>query len=386
MIKALKIRLYPTEEQEILMRKHIGCQRFIYNWALAKNIELYKQEQKKYSTTDLGKMLTQYKKQGEVIWLNEVSNATLKEAIRNLDKAYNNFFKKRAELPKFKSKRKSNEIFYSRYDKIKFINNTVNLEKIGKIKYKSNYNVDLITVTKFLNPTVSFNGRVWILSVGIEEEKPNVKLEDKILAIDLGIKQLAIVNIAGLDIPNINKARIVKNLERKLKRFQKQVSGKYELNKIKKGGENRYQFNKTSNIIKLEKKIKKLHSKLRNIRLNYIHQATNKMVKTKPSMIVMEDLKISNMMKNKHLAKSIQQQGFYTFINQIKYKCERYGIKFIQVPTFYPSSKTCSCCGTIKKDLKLSDREFICPNCSFRCDRDKNAAYNLAGYGLSLSL
>lgn len=103
-------------------------------------------------------------------------------------------------------------------------------------------------------------------------------------------------------------------------------------------------------------------------------------------MIVMEDLKISNMMKNKHLAKSIQQQGFYTFINQMKYKCERYGIKFIQAPTFYPSSKTCSCCGTIKKDLKLSDREFICPNCSFKCDRDKNAAYNLANYGLSLSL
>lgn len=103
-IKALKIRLYPTEEQEILMRKHIGCQRFIYNWALAKNMELYKQEQKKYSTIDLGKILTEYKKQGEVIWLNEVSNATLKEAIRNLDKAYSNFFKKRAELPKFKSK------------------------------------------------------------------------------------------------------------------------------------------------------------------------------------------------------------------------------------------------------------------------------------------
>ncbi|SHK61234.1 transposase, IS605 OrfB family, central region [Paramaledivibacter caminithermalis DSM 15212] len=145
----------------------------------------------------------------------------------------------------------------------------------------------------------------------------------------------------------------------------------------KKGGS----YQKTKNIAKIEKKIKKLHRKLQNIRLNHIHQTTSKMVKAKPSRVVMEDLKVSNMMKNKHLAKAIANQGFYTFINQMNYKCEKYGIEFIQTPTFYPSSKTCSNCGTIKKDLKLSDRVYKC-ECGFTCDRDKNASYNLANYGL----
>ena len=380
MIKGFTIRLYPTIEQDILMRKHIGCQRYIYNWGLALNNELYKQEQKKYSTTELGKMLTQYKKEDEVSWLNEVSNATLKEALRNLDKAYTGFFKGRSKLPRFKSKKKSSATFYSRYEKVKFYENgTVNLEKIGKVNYKSSYDLDLTKVSKFSNPTVTFNGRCWVLNIGIDIE-PNVnKLEDKVLAIDLGIKQLAIVNIDGLDVPNINKTRVVKALEKKLKRLQKQCSRKYLLNK--RGGS----YFKTESIKKLELKIKKLHRKLKNIRLNYIHQATSKLVKTNARLVVMENLKVSNMMKNRHLAKAIQQQCFYEFINQMKYKCAFYGIEFIQVPTFYPSSKTCSCCGNIKKNLKLSDRTYKCDKCGLVVDRDKNATYNLANYGLSIS-
>ena len=147
MIKGFTIRLYPTIEQDILMRKHIGCQRYIYNWGLALNNELYKQEQKKYSTTELGKMLTQYKKLDEVKWLNEVSNATLKEALRNLDKAYAGFYKGRNKLPRFKTKKKYSSTFYSRYDKVKFYENgTVNLEKIGKVNYKSSYDLDLTKI------------------------------------------------------------------------------------------------------------------------------------------------------------------------------------------------------------------------------------------------
>ncbi|MPM43993.1 IS200/IS605 family transposase [bioreactor metagenome] len=323
-------------------------------------------------------MLTKYKK--EVEWLNEVSNATLKEGLRNLDKSYTNFFKKRAKLPKFKSKKNHNNTFYSRYEKIKFYDDgTVNLEKIGKVKYKSSYNIDFNQITKFSNPNVVFNGRCWLLRFSVKIEHKTIQLENKVLGIDLGIKQLAIVNESGLDIPNINKTKVVRNLENKLKRFQKQVSRKYENNR--EGG----RYHKTQNIIKLELKIKKLHRKLTNIRLNHIHQATSKMVKSKPKIIVMEDLKISNMLKNRHLAKSIQQQGLYKFIEQMKYKCEWNGIKFVQVDTFYPSSKMCSCCGSIKKDLKLSDRIYRCSNCGFECDRDKNAAYNLANYGLGLS-
>lgn len=379
MKKGFTIRLYPTYEQDILMRKHIGCQRYIYNWGLAKNKELYELEQKKYSITELGKILTQYKKQEDVSWLNEVSNATLKEALRNLDKAYSNFFKGLSGFPKFKSKKHSNATFYSRYDKIKFYSNgTVNLEKIGKVKFKSSYNIDFTTITKFSNPTVTWNGRCWVLNFTIEIEPSFEKLEDKVLAIDLGIKQLAIVNIDGLDIPNINKSRVVKALEKKLKRLQRQCSKKYIMNK--KGDS----YQKTKNIAKLELRIRKLHRKLRNIRNNHIHQATSKMVKTNPFMIVMESLNVSNLMKNRHLAKSIAQQGFYKFIEQMKYKCGFRGIKFVQAPTFYPSSKMCSNCGSIKKDLKLSDRIYKC-SCGFTCDRDKNSCFNLAKYGLSLS-
>lgn len=377
-MKSFTIRLYPTKEQEELMRKHIGCQRYIYNWGLNLNNELYKKEQKKYSLIELSKMLTKYKK--EVEWLNEVSNATLKEGLRNLDKAYTNFYKKRAKLPKFKSKKTHNSTFYSRYEKVKFYENgTVNLEKIGKVKCKSSYDIDFTNITKFSNPNVTFNGRCWVLTFSIDIKNEYIKLNDKVLGIDLGIKQLAIVNDDDLDISNINKTKKVKDLEKKLKKLQRQCSRKYELNK--KGGI----YQKTKNIAKLELKIKKLHRKLKNIRLNHVHQSTTKIVKTKPSMVVMEDLKISNMMKNRHLAKSIQQQGFYTFITQMKYKCEVLGIKFIQVPTFYPSSKQCSCCGNIKKDLKLSDRIYKC-DCGFVCDRDKNASYNLANYGLEISL
>ena len=271
-MKGFTIRLYPTKEQEELIRKHIGCQRYVYNWALALNNELYKQEGKKYSTTELGKMLTQYKKEAK--WLNEVSNATLKEAIRNLDKAYTNFYKQRSKLPKFKSKKRHNNTFYSRYDRIKFYKNgTVNLEKIGKVKCKSSYDIDFTEITKFSNPNVIFNGRCWVLTFSIDIKNEYIELSDKVLGIDLGIKQLAIVNDDGLDIPNINKTKKVRELEKKLKRLQRQCSKKYENNKI--GG----CYQKTKNIAKLELKIKKLHRKLKNIRLNHIHQATTKIVK-----------------------------------------------------------------------------------------------------------
>lgn len=350
-MKSLKIRLYPTKEQEILFKKHIGAERYIYNWGLSLNNELYKTEKIKYSSVDLSKMLTQYKK--ECLWLNEVSNATLKESIRNLDKAYTNFYKKRAELPKFKSKKHCKLSFYSRYDKIYFKDNVVNLEKIGKVKYKSSYDIDLTRISKFSNPHVSYNGRCWVLA--------------------LGIKDLAICS-NNMVFKNINKTRVIKNLEKRLRRLQRKVSRKYDMNK--KGGS----YNKTSNIIKLEERIKKLHRKLNNIRQDYIHKSTTSIVKTKPCRVVMEDLNVKGMMKNKHLSKAIQQQNLYEFIRQMKYKCEWLGIEFVQVGRFYPSSKTCSCCGNIKKDLKLSDRTYICQECGLVIDRDLNASINLANY------
>jgi len=200
--------------------------------------------------------------------------------------------------------------------------------------------------------------------------------------VDLGLKDLAIVSNIDKPFKNINKAKEVKRLKKKLKRKQKQVSRKYEDGKIRIGkeGENRYKFTKTNNIKKLERELKLIQRRLSNIRLNHIHQTTTAIVKTKPSRIVVEDLNVKGMLKNKHLSKAIQEQCFHKFISILEYKSKFNDIEFVKADRFYPSSKTCSCCGAIKKDLKLKDRVFVCPSCNARMDRDKNASINLSRY------
>ena len=189
------------------------------------------------------------------------------------------------------------------------------------------------------------------------------------------MKDLAICS-NGMTFKNINKTKEVKRLKKVLKRKQRQCSRKYEQNK--KGKE----YVKTNNIIKLEKEIRLLHRRLTNIRSNHIHQATNKIVKTKPSRVVMETLNIKGMMKNRHLLKAIAEQCLYEFKRQIQYKCEKYGIEFVEADKWFPSSKTCSCCGAIKKDLKLKDRVYQC-SCGLKIDRDLNASINLSRYKLA---
>ena len=378
MNKAIKIRLFPTKEQEILMFKSIGCSRFVYNWALNKCSERYEQGEK-YFIKEIRKEFTQFKKNEDYKWLNEVSNTTMVEAIRNLDKAFQNFFKRIGKYPKFKTKRKSKQSFYVRHDSLYFLKEKCNIEKIGKVKYKTNYKIPQgRNVIKFSNPYCSYDGKYWYLSFGIEVEENQTTLnKDLSIGIDLGIKDLAVVNVLDKPIKNINKSKKVRKLKKRLKRLQRQVSRKYEANK--QGNK----FVKTNNIIKLEKRIKLLHRKLSNIRNNHIHQATNKIVKLKPYRVVMEDLNVKGMMKNKHLSKAIQEQGFYEFKRQMEYKCNFNGIEFVQVDRFYPSSKMCSCCGNIKKDLKLKDRVYKCDNCGLEIDRDYNASINLGNYGLA---
>lgn len=249
-------------------------------------------------------------------------------------------------------------------------------KKIGKIKYRSSYEIDFTKEISFKNPHVSFNGRCWVLTFGLELKNEVDIPTDNVIGIDLGIKYLAVCS-DGVVYKNINKDVSVKKLEKRLKRLQRKVSRKYKLNK--KGG-NRYI--KTNNIKKLEKDIKHIHRRLKNIRLNHLHQTTADIVKTKPCKVVMEDLYIKDMMKNKLMAKHVQKIGLYEFIRQMKYKCEWNGIKFIQVDRYYPSSKMCSKCGNIKHDLKLSDRRYTC-ECGLNIDRDFNASLNLMNYGLS---
>lgn len=372
MKKAFKIRLLPTEQQKELMFKSIGCSRFVYNWALNRINELQKQGIK-YNMSDIRKEFTQIKKQDKFTWLNEVSNTTMVESMRNLDKAFKQFFKTKKGYPKFKTKRKSKQSFYIRYNHLYFKNNVCNIEKIGKVKFKTNYN---IPECKYSNPYCSYDGKYWYLSFTIEVEENQTTLnKDLSIGIDLGVKDLAICS-NGSKFNNINKTKRAKKIKKKLKRLQRQISRKYELNKVNN------KFVKTNNIIKLEKQIKLLYRKLYNIRSNYIHQITNKIIKLKPYRIVMEDLNVKGMMKNKHLSKAIQEQCFYEFIRQMKYKCEWNGIEFIQANRYFPSSKKCSCCSSIKKDLKLKDRIFRCDVCGLIIDRDYNASINLANYEL----
>lgn len=274
--------------------------------------------------------------------------------------------------PRFKSRKRSKKSFYHDNVKLKVKDNKlVKIEKVGWIKT----NEQLPIGVKYTNPRISYDNKYWYLSVGIEQEGIQEELTEISLGIDLGLKNLAICS-DGAIYKNINKTCTVKKIEKKLKRLQRQISRKYEKNK--KGKE----YVKTKNIIKLEKQIQQVHRRLTNIRNNYLHQTTTSIVKTKPYRIAIEDLAVSNMMKNKHLSDAIRKQGFYEFRRQLEYKCNFRGINLVVADRFYPSSKSCSQCGKIKKDLKLKDRVYKC-SCGLNIDRDLNASINLSKYKLA---
>ncbi|OXS74682.1 RNA-guided endonuclease InsQ/TnpB family protein [Domibacillus enclensis] len=369
MITAKKVRLKPTPEQEVLLWKSAGTARFIYNWTLNRQEEQFKSGGKFISDNDLRKEVTVMKKTEDLKWIGDVSNNVAKQAVKDAYDAYKKFFKGLAEKPRFKSRRKSKASFYNDSIKLKIKDHSALIEKVGWIKTAEQLPIGV----NYSNPRISHDGKYWYLSVGIEQEFKEESLSGEVIGIDLGIKDLAICS-DGQVFKNINKTKEVRKIDKRLRRLQRSVSRKYEMNK--EGS----RFVKTSNTIKVEKQIRHLHRRLANIRNNHLHQSTHSIVKTKPCKVVMEDLNVTGMMKNRHLAKAIQKQKLYEFTRQMKYKCEKYGIEFMQVDRFFPSSKTCSSCGTIKKDLKLSDRTFTC-TCGLKIDRDRNASLNLAKAG-----
>ena len=376
MIKGYKVRLLPTKEQEELMFKSIGCSRFAYNWGINR-VKEYREQGKKYSMNDISKEFTQLKKVKEFEWLNEVSSKVTQESLRNLDKSFKQFFKTKKGYPKFKSKKKSKQSFYVRCDRLYFLDDYCNIEKIGKVKYKTNFKIPIgRNEYKFMNPYCVFNGKKWLICFGMDISENQVnfeKNENLKIGIDLGIKDLAICS-NGMVFKNINKTKRVERLKSKLKHLQRSVSRKYEQNKQ---GD---KYIKTNNIIKLEKQIALIYKRLADIRDNHMYQSINTILKKRPYKIIMEDLDVKRMMKNKHKAESIAEQRFYKFISTMKYKCEWHGIEFVQANRWFPSSKTCSNCGNIKKDLKLRDRVYICPKCGLIIDRDINASINLMNY------
>ena len=380
MIKSYKIRLLPNQEQEQLLWKHVNISRFIWNWGLGYQLELFKNGEKYLSGYSLRKVLTQLKQKEEYSWLSEISSHTLSNIILDLDETYKRFFKKSSGKPKFKKKNKTEPKFPVRQDSFYLINSCANIEKIGKIKYQTDFDLPQGREYKFTNPRIKYINNKWILSFGMECENQACELTNNSMGIDLGIKDLAVVS-NGKDkivFKNINKTKRVKKLKSKLKHLQRNISRKYDFNNKHNIFDSKW-F-KSKSILKTESLAKDIYYKLSNIRKNYTHQTTSKLVSKLPKIITMEDLNISGMMKNKHLSKAIAEQNWDEFIRQIKYKSEWKGIEFIQVGKFFPSSKTCSGCGHINKNLKLSDRIYGCPCCGLRIDRDYNAAINLMNY------
>ena len=405
--------LLPNNKQKARLFEFAGTARFAYNWALDRQMKAFEKGEKFIRNNDLRKEFTVLRNSAGYEWMKTISNNVSKQAIKDSCDAYFKFFekqkrtnikytkKKLAHLerigknptvydmnghPKFKSRRNGNFKFYQDTDKIKITSTHVKLEKITTSKRKSRQKLNWIKLAEvdripvgvsYKQPRISYDGLNWWLSVSVECETSQDENCNEAIGIDLGLKDLAILS-NGTVYPNINKTQVIKKMNKRKRKLQRRISRKYEINKTKGGT-----LKKTGNIIKSERQLLKLHHRLKNIRHNYIHQITSAIINRKPKLIVLEDLNIQGMMKNKHLAKAVQEQCLYEFRRQIEYKSEWSSIKVIVADRYYPSSKTCIKCGYIKKDLKLKERIYHCPQCDNEIDRDLQAAINLKIYGES---
>lgn len=375
--------LVPNNKQKTKLFRYASTFRFAYNWTLGREKENYENGGKFISDGDLRKEFTQLKKTEEYSWLNEISNNVTKQAIKDACNAYKRFFKGYSKFPKFKSRKHSTPSFFQDNVKIQFTDTHVKVEGFAVSKKKNKQKLNWIKLAecgriptknvKYTNPRIKYDGLNWYITVGVEYEEYTCLPTNEAIGIDLGIKDLAICS-DGNTYKNMNKTQKVKKLEKRKRRLQRSISRSYEKNKK---GES---YCKTDNVIKKEKKLLRLNRRLTNIRHDHLHKTTSEIIKRKPSFICIEDLNISGMMKNKHLSKVVQQQGFYEFRRQIEYKSAWNNIPVVIADRFFPSSKLCSCCGNIKKDLKLSDRIYKC-ECGNVIDRDYQAALNLKKYG-----
>lgn len=379
MLKSYKTEIKPTLEQMQIINKTIGTCRFVYNFYLAHNKEIYEKEKKFVSGMDFSKWLNNVylKENPEYSWIKDVSSKSVKQSIMNADRAFKRFFKGQSKFPNFKKKGKPDVKMYFVKTDTKIIipceRHRIKIPTLGWVRIKEKGYIPINSSTHIIKSgTVSCKAGRYYVSVLIEEqEKPQSKLNDFGIGIDLGVKDFAITS-NRITKKNINKSSRLKKLEKQLKRAQRCLSRKYEdYKKRKKKGEATRQ-----NIQKQIVKVQKLHHRIDNIRADYINKSINEIVKTKPSYITIEDLNVLGMMKNKHLSKAVASQKFYEFRTRLEVKCKEIGIELRVVDRWYPSSKLCHECGCIKRDLKLSDREYIC-ECGYHADRDFNASLNL---------
>ncbi|HHD2584251.1 TPA: RNA-guided endonuclease InsQ/TnpB family protein [Clostridium perfringens] len=387
MKKAYKIEINPTDEQKSKIHRTIGVSRFVYNFYIAYNKEIYEREGKFVSGMDFSKWLNNeyIPNNQEMKWIKEVSSKATKQAIMNGDKAFRDFFKKAKGFPKFKKKKNQDvKAYFPKNNKTDWTleRHRVKIPTLGWVRLKEFGYIPINSIVK--SGTVSQKADRYYVSILVEEtdiEISNSNIGMKIfnnnnegIGIDLGIKEFAVCS-DGIKFKNINKTSTVKKVEKKLKREQRKLSRKYESLKIR--NKNIKEGRATrQNIQKQIVKVQKLHQRLANTRTDYINKTVSKIVKQKPSYVTIEDLNVKGMMKNKHLSKAIVSQKFFEFKTKLISKCKQNNIELRIVDRFYPSSKTCSNCGKVKKDLKLSDRIYKC-SCGFNIDRDLNASINL---------
>ena len=379
LLKSFKTEINPTQEQMQKINRAIGTCRFVYNFYLAHNKELYDSEKRFLSGMDFQKWLNNIylKENPEYLWIKEVSSKSVKQSIMNADKAFKRFFKKQSGFPRFKKKNRADVKMY-------FIRNNPNdclcerhrisIPTLGWVRLKEKgYIPTSKQGYRIKSGTVSRKAGRYYVSVLIDmpdTEKPQLNTFG--LGIDLGIKEFAVMS-NGIVKKNINKTAKLRKLEKQLKREQRCLSRKYEdvKKRNKKKGEATRQ-----NIQKQLLRVQKLHQRIDNIRTDYMNKTIAEIVKNKPSYITIEDLNVKGMMKNRHLAKAVASQKFYEFRIKLETKCKETGIELRIVDRWYPSSKLCHKCGSLKKDLKLSDRKYIC-KCGYHADRDFNASLNL---------
>jgi putative transposase len=359
-LKAYKFRLYPNRKQEVLMAKTFGCVRFVYNKALGIKTAIYQTEKRNISVFDLTNQMVEWKKQKEYAWLSEVNSQSLQMSLRNLDSAFTLFYKDKNKYPVFKNKYSKQSFQNPQYTKVNFEKNKVFLPKFkdgitcifhrkfeGKIKTS--------TVTK------TASGKYFIaILVEVEDQIPEklIPSESKALGIDLGLKHFATYS----DGTRINNPKFLKNKLKKLKKLQRRLSKK----------------KKDSNNRKKQKiKVAKLHEKISNSRKNFLHKITNNLVENQNyTSFVIEDLAISNMMKNSRLSRAIADVSWFSFKEMLSYKCKQTGKNLLVIGKFEPSSKLCPC-GQLNNDLTLKDRNWTCKYCKVTHDRDLLAANNI---------
>ena len=375
LLKSFKTEINPTEEQKARIRRTIGTCRYVYNFYLGHNKALHDNGEKFMTGKDFSLWLNNkyIPDNPDKTWIREVYSKAVKKSIEDGCTAFTRFFKHQSDFPKFKKKGKSDVKMY-------FVRNNpkdcqcerhrLKIPTLGWIRIKEK---GYIPTTKdgymIRSGTVSVKAGRFYVSVLVEI--PDVNINNNLnegIGIDLGLKDFAIIS-NGKTYRNINKSAGLKKLEKQLIREQRSLSRKYE--NLKKG-----ESTQRANIQKQKLKVQKLHHKMDNIRTDYINKTIAEIVKTKPSYITIEDLNVKGMMKNRCLSKAVASQKFYEFRKRLKAKCDEKGIELRVADRFYPSSKTCHHCGSIRKNLKLSDRIYRC-ECGYVADRDLNAALNL---------